>query len=30
VAVSPDGRSVYVTNFSGDSISQYDVDAGAR
>jgi DNA-binding beta-propeller fold protein YncE len=28
VAVSPDGRSVYVTNFNGKNISQYDVGAG--
>ncbi len=30
VAVRPDGRSAYVTNFAADSISQYDVDAGGR
>ena len=26
--MSPDGGSVYVTNFDGDSVSQYDVGAG--
>jgi DNA-binding beta-propeller fold protein YncE len=25
VAVSPDGKSVYVANSSGNSVSQYDV-----
>ena len=28
VAVSPDGRSVYVANAIGDTVSQYDVGAG--
>jgi 6-phosphogluconolactonase (cycloisomerase 2 family) len=28
VAVSPDGESVYVTNFNGASVSQYNVGAG--
>jgi hypothetical protein len=28
LAVSPDGKSVYVTNFIGNSVSQYDVGAG--
>ena len=28
VAVSPDGRSVYVANSGSDSVSQYDVGAG--
>jgi DNA-binding beta-propeller fold protein YncE len=30
IAVSPDGRSVYVTNHQDESISQYDVGAGGR
>ena len=28
MAFSPDGRSLYVTNFGSDSVSQYDVGAG--
>ena len=28
LAVSPDGKSVYVTNHNGETISQYDVGAG--
>ena len=32
VAISPDGRSVYVTNYgaASSSVSQFDVDAGGR
>ena len=28
IAVSPDGKSVYVTNFFSPSISEYDVATG--
>ena len=30
IAVTPDGKSVYVTNFFGNTVSQYDVDASSR
>ena len=29
IAVSPDGRSVYVANLFGNTVSQYDVDASS-
>jgi DNA-binding beta-propeller fold protein YncE len=30
VAVSPDGQSVYVTNYNGGTVSQYDVGPGGK